>query len=177
MTDDNEHEWRYSDRPTTSVRTDISGTAASVWALISDISVPPTLSSEVQETVWLEGFDAPAVGARFQGRNQHQAIGEWQVVCTITACEPEQAFEWCVGEPDHPSAVWRFTIEPGESGHTVTLEQHFQMGPAPSGLSPAIAAMPDKESRIIARRLAEHEKNMAATVQGIKALVEGSDPA
>lgn len=174
MTNDTERAWRYDECPTTSVRTEIEGTAASVWVLISDISVPPTLSTEVQGTDWIDGFDAPTVGARFQGRNQHQAIGEWQVVCTITACEPERVFEWRIGEPDHPAAVWRFSIEPSQIEGSVVLEQYFQMGPAPSGLSPAIAAMPDKESRIIGRRLAEHERNMAATLQGIMALVEGT---
>ena len=46
----------------------------------------------------------------------------------------------------------------------------------PSGLTPAIAAMPDKEERIILRRLEEHRANMQATVEGIKALAEDSLP-
>ena len=79
-------------------------------------------------------------------------------------------FAWVVGEPDNPSAQWRFTLEPTEGGTRV--RQWMRMGPAPSGLSPAIAAMPDKEERIIARRLEEHRINMQATVDGIKALAE-----
>ena len=46
------------------------------------------------------------------------------------------------------------------------------MGPAPSGLTPAIVAMPDKEERIVARRLREHEANMRLCVEGIRALAE-----
>jgi hypothetical protein len=46
------------------------------------------------------------------------------------------------------------------------------MGPARSGLNIAIDAMPDKEDRIIARRLEEHQANMAETLAGIKAAVE-----
>jgi hypothetical protein len=46
------------------------------------------------------------------------------------------------------------------------------MGPAPSGLNIAIAAMPEKEERIIARRLEEFEANMKATLDGIKRLAE-----
>jgi hypothetical protein len=49
----------------------------------------------------------------------------------------------------------------------------MRMGPAPSGLNIAIDAMPDKEEKIIARRLAEHQRNMAATLEGIKNLAEG----
>ena len=54
----------------------------------------------------------------------------------------------------------------------VRLRQGTRMGPAPSGLTIAITAMPDKEERIIARRLAEYEANMRATVEGIKRLAE-----
>ena len=46
------------------------------------------------------------------------------------------------------------------------------MGPAPSGLTIAITAMPEKEERIVARRLAEYEANMRATLEGIKHLAE-----
>jgi hypothetical protein len=48
----------------------------------------------------------------------------------------------------------------------------MRIGPAPSGLSIAIEAMPDKEERIIERRLEEHARNMRATLDGIKALAE-----
>ena len=48
------------------------------------------------------------------------------------------------------------------------------MGPAPSGLSIAIEAMPEKEERIVARRLDEFRANMQATVEGIKELAEAA---
>lgn len=48
----------------------------------------------------------------------------------------------------------------------------MRMGPSRSGLSPAIDAMPDKESKIIRRRLNEHHTNMTANLEGIKALAE-----
>ena len=54
----------------------------------------------------------------------------------------------------------------------VHLCQRARMGPAPSGLSIAITAMPDKEERIVARRLEEFEANMRATLEGIKNLAE-----
>jgi hypothetical protein len=52
------------------------------------------------------------------------------------------------------------------------LRQWARMGPSPSGLSLAIAAMPDKEGRIVARRLAEWEAGIRANLAGIKALIE-----
>ena len=36
----------------------------------------------------------------------------------------------------------------------------------------AIEAMPDKEEKIVARRLAEHERNMRANLEGIRQLAE-----
>ena len=40
------------------------------------------------------------------------------------------------------------------------------------GINLAIDAMPDKESKILHRRLGEHRANMEATLAGIKALAE-----
>ncbi len=170
MTDEPVSEWKYADCPTTSVSTEINGSVADVWALVGDVEMPVRFSTEVQGVDWLDGATGPALGARFVGRNQHQAIGEWQVECTITGYEPERLLEWSTGEPGHPSAVWAFEVV--DSDGSVTLTQRFQMGPAPSGLTPAIEAMPDKESKIIARRLAEHATNMQANLDGVKALIE-----
>ncbi len=48
----------------------------------------------------------------------------------------------------------------------------MQMGPARSGINVAIDAMPDKEARILSRRLSELRANMEATLHGIKSLAE-----
>ena len=42
----------------------------------------------------------------------------------------------------------------------------------PTGLTMAIERMPDKEERIIGRRIHQHRDNMAATIEGIKRLAE-----
>ena len=47
------------------------------------------------------------------------------------------------------------------------------MGPGPSGLSVGIAAQPDKEARIVARRLSEWQHNMQANLDWIRSQVEG----
>ena len=48
------------------------------------------------------------------------------------------------------------------------------MGLGPSGLTPAIEAMPEREEEIVARRLGEWEANMTATIEGVKAIAEAS---
>lgn len=46
-------------------------------------------------------------------------------------------------------------------------------GPAPSGLTSAIAAQPDQEARIVARRLDEWRTNMRANLASIAEQTEG----
>jgi hypothetical protein len=110
------------------------------------------------------------VGARFRGSNFHEARGSWQTESTISEFEPERAFGWAVGDPAKPAARWRFTLEP--AGSMTLITQWMQMGPGESGISELIEQLPDKEHRIIRRRLAEHQANMAATLAGIKSLAE-----
>ena len=54
------------------------------------------------------------------------------------------------------------------------IRQWMQMGPGESGISELIEQMPDKEHRILRRRLAEHQANMEATLDGIRSLAEAS---
>jgi hypothetical protein len=164
---------KYAECPTVSVDVVIDASAAAVWELVSDITLPARFSTELAGAEWLSDDASPAVGARFAGRSRHAAIGEWQTECVVTAYDPLRCFEWCVGDPKDPSSIWRFTItETDVDAGSVRLEQWFQMGPAPGGLNLAIDAMPDKEDRIVARRLGEHRANMEANLAGIKALAE-----
>jgi uncharacterized protein YndB with AHSA1/START domain len=162
---------KYADTPTVEVEVFIDAPVERVWLLVSDINLPARFSSELQEARWLDDANVAVAGARFVGRSRHPAAGEWETTCVVTVYEPGRSFGWAVGDPDAPSASWRFDVEPEGAG--ARLRQWAQIGPAPSGLTPAILAMPEKEERIIARRLDEHRANMQATVNGVKALAEG----
>jgi uncharacterized protein YndB with AHSA1/START domain len=161
---------KYADCPVVEVDVLVESSAEMVWALVTDIDLPARFSKEFLGGTWLDGAERPAVGARFEGRNHHPAVGEWKSTSTVVACEPGRVLAWAVGDPETPSATWRFELTP-EAGGT-RLRQRAQMGPGPSGLTPAIQAMPDKEERIVAGRLEEWRRNMMATVEGIKALAE-----
>jgi uncharacterized protein YndB with AHSA1/START domain len=159
---------RYEDGPSTEVDILIAAPIARVWELVTDIDLPARFSTEFLGAEWID--DEPGVGARFRGRNHHEALGEWQTISFVNRHEPMRAFGWAVTDPDHPSSSWWFELE--EEADGIRLRQGTRMGPAPSGLTIAITAMPDKEERIIARRLREYEKNMRATLEGIKQLAE-----
>jgi hypothetical protein len=141
-----------------------------VWLLVSDISLPARFSTEFGGAEWLDGATGAALGAQFVGHGHHAAVGEWETTSTIYEYRPLEAFGWAVGDPDDPSARWRFTLA-AEGGGT-RLTQWMQMGPARSGINIAIDAMPDKESKILHRRLGEHRANMEATLTGLKEVAE-----
>jgi hypothetical protein len=163
---------RLAEGPTTEVEVHIDAPADAVWSYVSDIDLPARFSSELTGARWLDGATAPALGARFKGSSRHDAVGEWETTCGVTVWEPGRSFAWAVGDPTNPAAVWRFDVTPDGDG--VRLRQWAQLGPGRSGLTPAIEAMPDKEERIIARRLSEHRANMEATVNGIKSMAEAA---
>jgi len=166
---------RYEDGPTVEVSTTIQGSAAEVWALVSDIGTPVRFSEELQATEWIGDGAGPAVGSRFKGRNRHPQVGQWEVTCTVIEYEPEAAFGWAVQDVDNPAARWWFAISPADEPGAVTLSQKATLGPGPSGLSAAIEAMPDKEAKVIENRLNQLKTNMEANLAGIKAEVEGAE--
>jgi hypothetical protein len=97
----------------------------------------------------------------------------------VIECEPERVLAWAVEDPQNPTAIWRFRLEPRDGG--TALSQWMQMGPARSGLSLAIDRMPDKEQKIVFVRMREFEQNCCAvsrrrglttTLQHIKMLAE-----
>jgi hypothetical protein len=162
---------RFADRPTTETEVYVAASPAAVWPLVTEIMTPARFGTELQEATWLEtDADAPCLGARFKGRNFHPARGEWETTSTIVDLIPERRFAWAVGNPDEPSAVWRLDLVP--EGDGTRLRYWAQMGPGPSGMTAVIEKMPDKEEKIIARRLEEWERNMTATITGIKELAE-----
>ena len=159
-----------ADGPGTVVEADISADPAAVWAQATDINLPAHFSEEFMGADWEPGCDGPALGARFTGRNHHPACGHCEVPCTVDAFEEQAAFGWCTSDADNPGARWRFELEPIAGG--TRLRFRAILGPGPSGLDEIIAARPDLEPRIIARRVAEHGANMQRVIEGVKAMAE-----
>jgi len=166
-------EWtgaRYADKPTVEASTWIDADPDRVWSLVSDIELMPALSNELQAVEWAHGCNAPQLGARFVGHNEHEAIGQWSTTSHIVTCDRPREFAWAVGEPENPAATWRFRLTPRDGG--TELSYRAQMGPGRSGISAAIEAMPDKEQKIVFVRLREFEASIGKTLAAIKRLAE-----
>ena len=162
---------RYRDQPTIEVTQRIRCDVATLWKHVTDITLPAKCSTELQSVEWLDGADSVKVGARFRGRSQHDAFGDWETVCEVVEVEDQRRWVWNVIGPDGVGATWGFEVEPTSDG--ALIRQWGRMGPGPSGLTPGIAAQPDKEARIVARRLSEWQQNMQANLEWIRSQVEG----
>lgn len=160
-----EPEYRLSDRPATSATAVIAAAPDAIWPIVTDIAFPGRHSDEFRGAAWLDGATGPALGARFEGRNGNDAMGEWTTVSTVTVCREPSEFAWAVEDPADPIAEWGFRLSIVEGGTLV--EQWNRLGTAPSGMTVAIAGRPDKEHRIIAGRLAQQRRNMSANLAGI----------
>ena len=157
-----------ADQPGTWVEIDVAASPERVWPLVVDLDVPARFSEEFLGASW--DAQGPAVGASFVGRSGHPALGEWEVRSFVEVYEPMRAFAWATQDPDRPGARWRFDLAPCEGG--TRLRYSMSIGPGASGISIAIEAMPDKEPRILDRRVGEHHANMTRTVAGIRTLAE-----
>jgi hypothetical protein len=145
-----------------------------VWELVTDVSLPARFSDEFLGATWHEDDrpadgTAPAVGARFTGRNTHPARGRWEIPCFVTEVDHHRVFGWVTSDPDNPGARWRFELEP--IAGSVRLRFVVHLGPGPSGLTPIIESRPDLEARVIDRRLDEHRTNMTRVLDGLAELV------
>ena len=156
-----------------SVAIDIAAAPERVWELISDVTLLPRFSTELQHAQWAEGFDAPALGAQFLGTNRHPEIGEWTTTSHIVEFEPLHVFGWAVGDPENSAATWQFTVDPIPTG--TRLRYTARLGPGRSGVTMLIGREPDRADEIVARRLAQWESGMRATVAGIRELAESGE--
>lgn len=158
------------DQPGTIVEVDVAAGTAAVWRHVTDIELPTRFSEELVGAVWDDPETGAVLGARFVGSSTHSLIGEWDTPCFVVACEPERSFGWVTQVEEDPGARWQLGLEPIEGGTRLCFG--LTLGPGPSGITMAIASVPEKEARVIAGRVAQHHANMTRVVEGIKAAAE-----
>jgi uncharacterized protein YndB with AHSA1/START domain len=163
---------RFEERPSHQIEARIEAPPERVWPVVTDLPRFGEWSPENRGGVWLDA-GGPVLGARFRGRQEHRAVGEWETTSTVTECDPPKRFGWVVGpSAEEAGASWSFELVPEGGGTRVRFRA--VMGPGPSGTTAAIERMPDKEERIIERRLQEWDAGMRAVLDGIRAHVEAA---
>ncbi|MEU9663920.1 SRPBCC family protein [Streptomyces chartreusis] len=161
---------RYRDCPTVEASEFVSTSPEAAWALVTDITFPVQFSSELRNVEWLGQYHCVEVGARFRGHSTHDALGDWSTECEIVEVEDKRRWVWNVLFGAEVSATWGFEVDPARGG--VLLRQWARMGPGRSGLSYAIDELPDKEARIIARRLNEWKTGIEANLAGARKIFQ-----
>jgi uncharacterized protein YndB with AHSA1/START domain len=154
---------RLAARPSAEASIDILAPVESVWQLITDISLPAEYSDELQRVDLLQ--PPIGLGATFRGTNSRQGR-TWTTTSTVVHYEPPVRFGWAVNNVDNPAATWTFVSV--DRGSHVELTYTMQLGPGPSGLAEVIARRPDRESEIIAARIAEQVPQMQRVLEGIR---------
>ena len=149
----------------------VNAPVETVWALITDITLMPRFSGELQRVQWADGFDGPRIGARFIGVNRHPNVGEWTTTSTVVECDRPRIFSWAVGDLRNPAATWQFELT--HSGDACAVRYTARIGPGPSGVTMLIERQPDRAAQIISDRLGALSAAMASTLAGIADLAEG----
>ena len=161
---------RFSDGPGTVVEADIKAPVDVVWRYVTDLDFGARHSDELVGVRWLDEANGPSLGAQFIGSNSHPAIGNWDVRCFVDRYHEGREFGWVTSDPDDPGARWRFEL--ASIAGATRLRYLLTIGPGPSGITAAIEQTPDKEARILDRRIDEHRTNMGRVVRGIKQAAE-----
>ncbi|MEL6983788.1 MAG: SRPBCC family protein [Actinomycetota bacterium] len=152
--------------PDLTVSRSIAAPAEAVFAAITDITRMGEWSPECVRAEWSDGFSGPATGARFIGHNVN-GDKEWSIESTIVELvENERFFFDCISSvtPDFVFARWGYSIEPAETGCTVT--EYWQ------DLRPEFMLERSALASGVSDRPAHNQAGMELTLERLAAAVE-----
>jgi hypothetical protein len=104
------------------VTVEMSADPGAVYDLAADVTRIGEWSPECHKAAWIDGATGPERGARFKGHNKW-GINRWARVCEVLQAEPGRVFEFRTVPgrgPTNDSTTWKYEIEPGEDGCSVT---------------------------------------------------------
>jgi uncharacterized protein YndB with AHSA1/START domain len=106
----------------------IAAPVEEVWDLVSDVTRIGEFSPETFEAEWTRGSTGPEVGASFKGHVRRNGVGPtyWSP-CQVTACVPNEVFEFAVGTDGTTLNNWGYRLEPDGDGTLVT--EYFRIEP------------------------------------------------
>ncbi|GAB3852872.1 SRPBCC family protein [Nocardioides maradonensis] len=100
-----------------------------VWDLVSDVTRIGEFSPETFEAGWTRGATGPAVGATFKGHVKRNGVGPtYWTPCTVTACLPNEVFEFAVGlSAENAINTWGYRLQAENEGTKVT--EYYRLTP------------------------------------------------
>ncbi len=111
----------------------IDADAATVYALVSDVTGYWRFSPENRTAKWLGGACGPVVGAKFRSWNRRGAI-RWFTHCTVETADHGRVFAFRVTfPPPMPATRWTYQVDAIDDHHT-RLEEAWEL-PQPLGLA------------------------------------------
>ena len=134
-----------------------------VWDLVTDVTRIGEFSPETFEARWTRGSTGPVVGAFFKGHVKRNGVGPtyWSL-CEVTACVPNEVFEFAVGFEGTKLTNWGYRLEPAGDGTRVT--EYFRLQPTP--------AMRVYWAVLGPLRGRTNERGMRTTLERMKAVLE-----
>jgi uncharacterized protein YndB with AHSA1/START domain len=101
------------------VTREIAASPQEVYAAITDITRMGEWSPETYAAEWNDGVDGPALGATFTGHNRNGDV-EWSTAATIVDLAADERFFFDCDMNGFVFSKWGYTIEPTDTGCTVT---------------------------------------------------------
>jgi len=136
-----------------------------VYGLVADLPLMGRWSPECERCEWIDGATGAAPGAKFKGYNR-RGRRRWSTTGTIVTADAGRELAWDVTSVlGLKVARWRYRIDAEKGGCLVTESTEDNRGVVMKVLGLAATGVSNR---------AEHNKaGMEATLQRIKAAVEG----
>ncbi|HEX4822240.1 MAG TPA: SRPBCC family protein [Acidimicrobiales bacterium] len=135
--------------------------------MVTDVTRMGEWSPETVKGEWIDGATGPAVGARFKGTNRKGFV-RWSTKPRVVTADEGCEFAFVTETGGKEQTKWCYRFEPDAGGANVT--ESFEM----MNDVPGIISFAEKHIMRIKDRKADLEKGMQATLERIKAAVEGS---
>jgi uncharacterized protein YndB with AHSA1/START domain len=147
----------------------INATPGTVYELVTDVTRMGEWSPETVRCQWIDGAVGPAVGARFEGVNQH-GKARWRTKPRIVTADPGHEFAFVVPHLRRDLTRWTYRFVAEGAGTTVT--ESFELLED----IPWYLVLGDRQLGITDRQ-GDLESDMRRTLERIKAAVEAPSPA
>ncbi len=142
---------------------EIAASPESVYAAVSDVTRMGEWSEECFACEWHEGFDAPVVGASFDGHNRN-GDRTWTTQGKVIEADPGHAFAFECSMMDFHYSTWGYRIELTETGCRVTEWNEDLRPEAALEFSKQVSGIDDRTDR--------NRQTMSGTLERLAAALE-----